>query len=639
MGMSLACRLWAPLAAGLALLICASPARAAAPASDDELVKQVSKLLLAVTDPPPDMAWPPKIMLVDSDDINAFATLRLETDGDKPRVRPLVVMLRGMMNKVILTKDDTDPAGAPDRLAYIMGHELSHLLLKHVILTPEEQKRTEFVRKVFGREAEVAADLKGAELALKAGFSHKRGLDAIHRMTKLGLNYSSFEGLSVGHPSWDDRVTLLDKKRQELWRSMSAFHNGSYFLMCEQYPAAEACFRRVLDEFPQCHEAWANLGYALLMQYCDGLDADDLRQLKIGQMLIGGFYRRPKSLESMVRGMDEKVWKEAVAALEKSEELQPGQMVVQGNLGIAYLVHPSGKPAVAKAWRYLEAAAAKAADDDTLDPGVRAAVLVNAGVADLAGGRAEAGDQKLGRGLRVGSKYIAGFVRVSSIPGVTSAVSYNRGMALAASKEEAKQNQAVEELESYLKSTSPASAWWPLAYDRYAALCKQTKRKARTRDDLAEIAPARLRLVASVKLESGVLLTLAEPLKDAAARAGEKVPAAARTKLVRHRFTQHGVEVLATDTILAICLTSAKAPPIPLTPAGGGAVAGELRVGMDDAKCVELLAEEPFDFRRLDDPKTTYRFYPRIGLGVRVKDNKVSELVVAQIPREVVRDE
>jgi tetratricopeptide (TPR) repeat protein len=620
----------------VAFILRPSPTRGAdAAMSDEELVKRVSKLLLSVTDPPTDMPWPPKISIKNNDDINAYATMELESidDNGKPKVRPIVVVFSGLMKKVVLTKDDPDPNSAPDRLAYVMGHEISHLLLKHVVLKPEDFKKTEFVRKAFGREQEIAADLKGAELCLKAGFSHRKGMDAIVRMNKLGLRYSSFEGLSVGHPSWDDRITLLDQKRSQLWRSMSAFYTGSSFLLLEQYPAAETCFRRVIDEFPQCDEAWANLGYALLMQYCDGLEAEDLRQLKVGQILVGGFYRRPESLESMVRGMDQKVWKEAVTALEKANELKEGQLIVQANLGIAYLVHPSGKPALAKAQKYLEAAAKKAADDDKLDPALRSAILVNAGVADLAAGRVEEGEKSLTKGDKAGSKYVAGFVRVSSVPGLTTAVTYNRAMLLAGSKEEAKKTQAIDQFETYLKSASPASAWWPIAYDRYTALCKDLKRKPRDRDNLVALAPSRLRLVTAVKVgETTVALT--QPLQVAASKLGEETPAAARSKLKRVRFAKYDMEVLATDTILAICLTGANAPSIPVQPAGGGPAVGQLKVGMDDEKCADLLAEEPFDLRNLDDPGVSYRFYSRLGLGVRVKDKKVVEIVVAQIPRK-----
>ena len=124
------------------------------------------------------------------------------------------------------------------------------------------------------------------------------------------------------------------------------------------------------------------------------------------------------------------------------------------------------------------------------------------------------------------------------------------------------------------------------------------------------------------------------PAAGAAAKLGEETPVAARTKLKRVRFAKHGIEVLATDTILAICLTTAKAPAIPVQPVGGGPAVGELKVCMDDEKCAKILADEAFDFRNLDDPGVSYRFYSRLGLGVRVKDRKVVEIIVAQIPRQ-----
>jgi hypothetical protein len=119
------------------------------------------------------------------------------------------------------------------------------------------------------------------------------------------------------HPSWTDRLTLLDKEQAQLWQAMSAFENGVFFLLVEQYPSAESCFRQVTREFPQCHEAWTNLGDSLLMQYCDKLQADDVRQFNVGQLAVGAFYNRSESLEGMVRGPDKRLWNEAVAALGK----------------------------------------------------------------------------------------------------------------------------------------------------------------------------------------------------------------------------------------------------------------------------------------------------------------------------------
>ena len=66
-------------------------------------------MLLAVSDPPADMPWPPKVSVVKNDDINAYATILLEGDEDKPKVQPVVVVFSGLMKKIVLTKDDPDP--------------------------------------------------------------------------------------------------------------------------------------------------------------------------------------------------------------------------------------------------------------------------------------------------------------------------------------------------------------------------------------------------------------------------------------------------------------------------------------------------------------------------------------------------
>lgn len=604
--------------------------------ANEALLQEVSKRILAVTDPAPGFVWPPTFQVMDEDDINAFASARIEIDdkevGDKRfKVKPFIVVLSGMMNQVIKTEKDPDPNGAPDRLAYIVGHELGHVILNHI--TRPREKKSEFTRLLFSRDQEIAADVKGAELALKAGYSTKKGLETIRRMQKLGLEYSSFEGLKVDHPSWNDRLAHIDKEQAKLWKTMSAFHNGTYFLMCEQYVAGEACFRRVTEEFPKCHEAWTNLGFALLMQYCDGLDVNDLRQFKLGQLIVGGFYRRPQSLEPLTRGRDEKLWEEAVAAFQKSLTLQPTEVLPKADLGIAYLVHPSGKPDLQKAQPFLQEAAARAAKDDTLEPWMRATILLNAGVADLAGQRPEECAKRFEQGEQIARRSFADGRRTAVAPMFGIALLYNNSLLLAASPDKAKRMQALEQLETYLVVANPASAWWPLAYERYTGLCKEQGKAPKPKKELTLDSGSRFRQVAALKLASGMVLTLSEPINASVRNLGEKIPVASRTKLTRLCYPQHGVEVLATDTILAICLKGPKAPPLPLQGQGSAAPTVQLTIGMTKADLEKLLEGQDYDFRQLDDPSLTYRFYGALGLGVRLEKNKVSELVIAQIPR------
>jgi hypothetical protein len=638
------------LAAIIYALFCAASVGAAsedAPsAADEELVKNVWKRLLSVAEPVPGLEWPPRCTIENEDAINAYATAEVEvvpiSEDDqgkkgsvsvkfKLKVTPRVVVFRGMIEKIIHTKSDKDLDAAADRLAYVLGHELSHIVLLHI--KPDRTKKTSLVRNVFGREQEIAADVKGAELALKAGFSMRRGQESIRRMKSLGLDYSSFEGLLADHPSWSDRLVHLDTEQAGLWKSMSAFENGTFFLLTEQFVSAEICFRQVTREFPKCHEAWTNLGYALLMQYCDGLDTEDLRRFKIGQLLIGGFYRRPKSLESETRGVQIKVWEDAVACLQQSLKLKEDQVLARANLGVAYLVHPDGAPDVTRATRYLREAATKVDSDEDLDPLTRAAILINAGVADLADQKLEESVRKFDLGEKMGGRSFGLLGRSSVNTGLSNALLYNRALLLASAPEKDKQRQALPQLEEYLNSSSPAGAWWPLAYERYAALCKKLEQTPKKKEALADPPITRQRLITSIQLASGINLALSEPLTDAAERLGERVPVVSRTKLARVRYPDHGIEVLATDRILAIHLKGEKSPPLQLRDSGLGGGMKELKLNMSESDFNALLGDELFESRPLDDLKVLYQFYPRLGLAVRFKDKKVADLAVAQIPR------
>jgi tetratricopeptide (TPR) repeat protein len=158
---------------------------------------------------------------------------------------------------------------------------------------------------------------------------------------------------------------------------MSAFDNGVVFLAIEQYATAEACFDRVTREFPNSSEAWANLGFAALMQYCDKLDAKDLRQYGIGPFLTAGFYRRAKP--TAVLGRDQKLWIKEVNALHRALEIEPDLTLAKANLGLAFLVRPAGTD-LGEATRLLQEAA-KEADKAAgtakrLEPTEHAAILV-----------------------------------------------------------------------------------------------------------------------------------------------------------------------------------------------------------------------------------------------------------------------
>ena len=86
--------------------------------------------------------------------------------------------------------------------------------------------------------------------------------------------------------------------------------------------------------------------------------------------------------------------------------------------------------------------------------------------------------------------------------------------------------------------------------------------------------------------------------------------------------------------MLAIFLTSDKAPPVYVQARGAGAKPQELRVGMSTRT---LLTIWPIGrAKRVVSivPTVEYVFIPELGLGFRFADDRVIEIVLAQPPRK-----
>lgn len=600
--------------------------------ADRKLVTEIAgKIFPLVTQPPKGYAWPPKLDVDDSDEVNAYATLGPHRVTDTS-FQPQVVILNGLLTGV--TK------GNPDYLAFIIAHETAHLALGHCKYDPA-MNDTAFRRVTFTREQEIEADMLGMEYALKAGYSFRRALDGIRKMAAADLPYSSFEGLGVDHPSWNDRLSFIDKEQSKLWRAMSAFDNGNVFLMVEQYVPAERCFLNVTKEFPKCHEAWANLGYAQLMRYCDALETSDLKKFAIGQLVTGGFYRRPSSLEAQVRGIDEELWWKAVGSLRQSLQVKADQPMVKANLGIAYLVRPAGSD-VGTASRFFQEAVDEIAKDKTIGPMERAAVLLNSGVAGMAGGNLQLCLDRLEEAAKAGGQEIDIRGELIMIAGedqfldptapINCALLYNAAHVLSKAGSAEGKKLAIDYLVEYLEGMSPASAWWPIAYEQYQSLCREQKITPKTAQQLRSRDRV-YRPLSSVTV-GGKVIVVSSSLRDVRTElgAGEETTIVPNTTLKRVRYAAHGVDVLATNEVLAIVLHGPNAPALELRESGLGAKSTWLRIGMTVEALEALFPEFSYDLRPMVDPDVDYRFYFGLGLAVKITQGKVEELLIVQIP-------
>ena len=580
---------------------------------DERFVKEVVTQMAKGA--PQNMPWPPIVRVTSSPIFQACALTVSGSDGEK---HSYVIVYTGLLRDVI--------QGKPDRLAFILGHEFGHIALGHT--QKDYSAETPFVQNAFTRDQELAADQYGMNWALKVGFSYDESLRAFIVMRQ-GGDYSSFEALGVDHPSLSDRIAALDRNQAVLWRAMSAFSSGVYFLQTEQYALAENCFRSVTKQFPQSYEAWANLGYAQLMEYADALDQSDLRRFGIGQILVGGFYRRPSSLEAQVRGINEQLWWDAVGDLKESIRRKPDLAATYANLGIAYLIQPSGtNPGAAQ--KYLEQAYQLAAKDTSLDAMSRVTLIINLAVAAAAGRDYPRFDELIEQAVSA-LKVVPREEPGASTLRASQAIEYNRAVRLAASTQSSEQRQALTQIEGYLRSSSPDSAWWDLGYDLYSQVCTKLGVQPKTRESFTSTVTPRFRPAVSLHLSKGEV-RLGELVREVQALLGrgEVSPAIPNTNLILIQFPTEGIELIANDTVLAIILTTPQ-HPVPVREEGLGTTPTDLRVGMQMSDIVKVLGS--YDVNWLLDPNKPFWFYADVGLAILAAQDHVTQIVLVRAPR------
>lgn len=599
-----------------------------------DVVKEVSDRLLAVMEKPAGWeVWPPEIVVVDPGFANAFASFREENGVEIPMV------------EITATTIEEIAKFEPDVLAYTIGHELGHLHFKHghtrIDFREKFGDKLTTIRMACGREHELEADLFGMQLALKAGYSRQGLLKDLQAWRELTPPYCRFEGLAVVHPPWEERAAFLlrGENQEALWQSLSSFQTGVMFLENQHYNLAQLCFRNVTTEFPECYEAWANLGYALLMQYCDGLDAEDLRTLDVGHLVVGGFYRRPDSLEPDIqRSGDEDLWFEAVGAfrealrLQERLQLSDELLMVKANLAVAYLVHPNGKD-VGQAERWFDEVFTSLKDPDKakqLDPLVHASILINSGAARGFDGDLIASTLALIAQARTGRN------NASAVEAMEAALQFNQARALTSSGDKTGEASALELYEKYLDGMTAASSWWQIAYQEYAELAQATGVTPKAEQDFRHPGIADWRTLTGVTLADGTVIGLSQKLSEvleALGPADVEVPVIEGSNLKFYKYSKLGLSILASREVLAVVLDSNAAPKLTLRRPGLGGETAELKMGMSRSALEELLGSDwDVELTSLFDLDEIHQLYRNIGLAARFEGGVVSELVVSVVP-------
>ncbi len=627
-------------------------------ASDCDLTKKVARKLLAVIKLEHNLhSWPPDFYVHEQFDdkgapqLNAFAHpcggdidegMPTNCEAPEGQTKPHVHITKKLLDDLI--------QGREERLAFVVGHEIAHITLGHTTNFAHRWKATSEVSLyAFGRQQEIGSDVNGASYGLAAGYTLEGMMNAIYRFIELDLSYSSLEGLGSSHPSWEERLVFVNDSKVDLWRSMSTFRTGVSLLATEQYDLAEDCFRNVLAAFPDAYDAHANLGYAQLMQYIDQLEPADVERFDIGHVVVGAFTRRPESLAPPVRGVNTQLWFQAVTALQQAISLKPDMIEAKANLGVAYMVAPSG-PNVDRA-RGLFAEAIAAIPSSSLDNRTRAAIYINAGVADLAAGLLQETQEQLVSAEQQINAFSRSFRANSDVRiygELQAALQFNAGLLFANATSAEGRNTAADFFENYLANTSPSSNWWPVAFQKYTEICNTLGRTPRTSNAFRSNRDQSYRTLGGVRFADGLAITLGEPMADVIARMDAlddgtgfvlTNPLIEETNLVDYDYFLRGTKVTATQEVLAITLSGLAAPEVIVRETGLGTDEQTLSIGMSTA-AFESIVGSDYEKRVLIDPEKGYRYYRDLGLAARIVDGAVDELVITMIPyRQIIAPE
>ncbi|MFO0824643.1 MAG: hypothetical protein U0792_16255 [Gemmataceae bacterium] len=509
-----------------------------------------------------------QLRIVDTIGKDEFATNAGWEDWGDEKPTPYVTLTRGFL---------AAHAQEPDALALLIGRELARLHLG--LAPPKGEPRSD--------ATDADADLFAVKLVLQSGYSVSRGLRALQKHP------------DKARPAWVDRIAkLLEKPDESLLRSMAAFQNGLLFLAIEDHTTAIVCFEAVTREFPQSHEAWANLGFARLRCHSDQFPAADMPGHVLGLS---------HSIRTAVvlRCVDWKRWYDAMGAFKEAERLKPGQPLVLANMGLGYLLAPSG-PEIADAEKYLLAARKAHQGQPTALAG-EVELLVNLAVARLASKKPIEALKLLDEAAALAAKLPAG-----PPAQFTRAITFNRALAFS----DGNPSYAARLFLRFLETTPRYDPWWSDGYERYLKLCEKLQWNPRSRDELRKPEPQQAQVAI---LASGKIVKPGDDPDELLSRLGkpsQKTPVTPRVSLLRARFASHGIEVVITDEVLLVVLISKKAGvPWPRThPCGRPA--GDLRVGMSREQVEALPGGADFALQPFSPQADVCAYYPELELAV-----------------------
>jgi tetratricopeptide (TPR) repeat protein len=310
-----------------------------------DLEKMVTELDHVIPENPK-YEYPVNCTIVESDEVNAYATVKKDDTG----LRASMVVYTGLVKNI----------GGDQRLIRaVVAHELSHLSRGHLDdLDPAARD----LRNLWTRQQEFEADKYGAKALVDAGYSKKDMVDMLLFLDRQNPRDGGWlEGLTADHADAKARAAEIADDPSAL-KALVSFDTALAFEDARSHIYAQKMFNYAAEQWPSLTDAYINAGECALLYYYDNLPLavrDQWWRPDFGP-LITNPHVYPQGIK--VEDEDRKRWKDAMSAIDTAVTKNPGNEEAEALLALGYVLEPDSKPDAVNAgikWFDAEALATK----------------------------------------------------------------------------------------------------------------------------------------------------------------------------------------------------------------------------------------------------------------------------------------
>jgi tetratricopeptide (TPR) repeat protein len=375
------------------------------------------------------------------------------------------------------------------------------------------------------------------------------------------------------------------------------------------------------------------------MQYCDLLDKEDINYFGIGQLVTGGFYRRPQSLELAVRGMNEELWWKAIENYKEALKIKPDLSLAESYLGIAYFLDPE-KKSIKLSQKFLDKSMLDIENDKTTNPFLKASILVNMSAIQIAAGNNNDALSKLdwakklcnkGKNVENNSHYFNSSGIVNSVLQLENSINYNTALIEYRRNNGTLDLKTLRELLRYLRSSYSSSVWWNIAYKMYQEGSVKSDRLSLSAEQILSEISIIVSPVKSITVNDFTIY-LSQEMKEVTTKFKKikKIPVVEEKNIFEYLIPEFGLSIIGGENVLGIKIKGNNP---------------EINFGSDNPLYSNIRIGQTFNSlkRQFDGMRFTYITMPGtiqnryffitdLGLAFEVSNSIVNEIFIVQKP-------